>query len=516
MTIRKYGLNKYGDGKLYGPTDVSETLAWDISVDWDGDGIYESNEAEYVIGISISRGRTRYIKPNGQGFEPVRTGVASVTLSNHDRRYDGWNTSSPLYPNVVYGKKVRLRVRDMSEVTETIYPLFVGTITNIDTGDYGKDAKVVLQLSDAMEYLRNTNARVALQTDITVDEAIDMVLNAANFGTQGGRNLDATAGDVIDFWWSDGDKLSMSQIEDLAFSFLGYFFIDRDGNARFVKRTSATDSVLDLDQSILLKDIDNPQPYEIRRNLIRIKAHPRTTSTVTILWQLLGNKPVIAPGASNELSLFVSYTYNDVPVPATAVISPLPNTDYTMNTLSDGTGADKTGNCTVSYTDFGNTGKFVIRNNDASAVYVTKLQVRGTAVYEANSAEITYPSDSSTVAAPRSLLFDLLWQQDVNVAHDLSIVMGPFFSQLHPTPNVRLEAQPQYQFIPELFDIVSVTISSIGLTGESLRVSGIEHTAVDNCQAVVTRFYLEPYVTGSDFMQWDVHSVWDTETVFGW
>lgn len=517
MTNRRYGANKYGDGKLYGATDSYDTLLWDVSVDWDDDGFYDGNEASRLVGLSTSRGRTKMIKPNGQGFESVRTGSASVTLLNFDGRYDAWNSASSLYPNVTYGKRIRIRVRDASQAGTVIYPVFTGRITNINAGGYGKDARVVLQANDGMEYLRNTNSRVtSLQTSITPDAAIGRVLDSAMFYTQGGKNLDVST-DLIDYWWSDGNALAMSEIESIATSFLGYFFIGQSGDARFVKRTSVTSPVYEYDQSILLQDIDNPQPYEIRRNITRVKAHPRTLSSTVVLWQLLGNVPSISPGAANALTLFANYTYSNRSVPGSSMVTPVATTDYTMNTQSDGLGTDKTGNCTVAFTDFGNTAKLVITNNDASTVYLTKMQIRGSAVYEANSADVTYPTDVSTVTNPRELIFDLQWEQDVNVAVDLTVVLGPFFAQLHPTPSIKIESRPAAQFTPELFDIVVVSIPAIGLTGRSYRVGGIEHSSIiDTCQAVRTRLYLEPYVTADDYMQWDTHSLWDTETVFGW
>ena len=84
-------------------------------------------------------------------------------------------------------------------------------------------------------------------------------------------------------------------------------------------------------------------------------------------------------------------------------------------------------------------------------------------------------------------------------------------------PNIKIEHRPDIQFTPELFDIVSVDIPKIGLSGYTFRVAGIEHKSLtDNCQSVLTRLYLEPYASADDFWRWDDESVFDTSTIFGW
>lgn len=516
MVDRRYGVNKYGDGKLYGVSDVRDAYQWDVSIDWDGDGILESNEASLLTGVNISRGRTRLIGESGNGFQEVSTGSCSVTLRNDDGRFDGWNTASPLYPNVNYGKDIRVRIRDMN--SGFIYPLFYGVIVNIDPNGYGEDARVSIQARDGFEFLRNTPGRVSTQLAITPDEAIGMILDSVSWPARWGRSLDTTI-DTIPYWWASGNKQALSEIEDLALSSLGYFFIDRSGQARFMKRDNVGSSVADYSQEELLKDIGNPQPYEIRRNITRLKVYPRIAAATGAIWELVGDTPNILSGAANALTVFANYTYQGVSVPAINVISPAATTDFTVNTLADGTGTDLTASCTVVMTDFGDTAKLVITNNSGSTGYVTFLRIRGGAIYQPNIADVTYPKDTSGVSMPRELLFDLIWQQDVNVAVDLANVLGPHYAGMHPIPNIKIDNRPALQFALDLFDIATASLPKIGVTGESFRIGGIEHSTDsqnENCQSVQTRIYLEPYISSADYMQWDTSSEWDTETVFGW
>jgi len=511
MTDRRYGVNKYGDGKLYGATTDKDTLAWDISFDWDGDGLFESNESHHIKGVKVSRGRNGILNENGVGFREIPNGRTVLTFNNYDGRYDAWNTDSAIYPNLNYGVEARVRVRKLD--SSTVYPVMRGLVTGISPSGYGSRPTVDIVLSDGLAFLRNTYSRVAMQQGITVDQAILLALAGTNY--KWGYNLD-TSSETIGYWWSSGNVLAMTEIDKLATSFLGYFFADRDNVARFVARGTPYDVVETLEQYELLKDVGNPQPYDIYRNVVRLKVHPRTSASTGTIFQLVSETPTVDAG--NTLVLFGDYSYNNVQVPAVNVITPVSSTDYTMNTQSDGGGSDLTSQFTVTFTDFGNTFKVVLENGSGSTGYVTLLKVRGDAIYETDTADVTYPTDTSSISQQRELFIDLVWQQDINVAKDIADVQGAFWSTLHPVPIVKIDTRPELQFNIELFDIIEVNLAKLGLSYATYRVGGIDHQTYgsENCQSVMTTLWLEPYVSAGDFMQWDTNSVWDTSTVFGW
>lgn len=511
MTDRRYGINKYGDGKLYGSSDARAAIAWDVSIDWDEDDFFEVNEAERMTNLAIRRGRSQFLQPVGEGFGPVETGTATLMFSNADGRFDGWNTASPLYPNVSDGKDIRIRVKDLS--SGILYPLFRGVITNVVPTGYGPDASVVIRCNDGQVYLRNYPARVAIQLAITPNEAMDLILDDVKWPAKWGRNLDSSS-EAIPYWWATGDKKAMSEMEDLANSFLGYFAVDANGQARYVKRSSVTDAVVNYPQEYLLKEIGNEQPFSMRRNIMRLKVHPRTQAATSTIYQLVGTPPVVTTGAANALPIFANYSYINQPVPARNVAISV----FAANTQADFAGTDKTAECTAVLTDFGQAGLVLITNNSGGDVYI-RLELEGDAIYEPSISDVTYPKDVTTVRSPREMVLDLPWQQDINVAVDISNAMGPFFADPHPLPSVQIDDHPSLQYAADLFDIVSVDLAKLGLTGVSFRVSGIEHqtdSQFENCQRVISRIAFEPYISGGDFMQWDVNSVWDTTTVFGW
>lgn len=126
--MARYGTFKYST-ETYGKTTtgVPNNILYALHVDWDGDGSYDGdyNEAFRVLGWSVDRGRDSVFNPSGDGFTPYSVGTLRLTLDNKDGRYDSWNTASPLYGNLIPGKRVQFRVGVTSiaeeQVQHTVY-----------------------------------------------------------------------------------------------------------------------------------------------------------------------------------------------------------------------------------------------------------------------------------------------------------------------------------------------------------------------------------------------------------
>lgn len=510
--MARWGTFPWGNGTKWGASDVTETLAYGLEIDWNGDGSFDgSSEASYMIAWSSFRGRRNMLRSTGTGFESIQTGTLTITLDNNDDRYTTRNTSSPLYPNVVPGKEIRFRVRDMSQTGTVIYPVFYGTIIDIEP-QYNN---VIITAEDGWRFLRTYSAGVATQEDITPDEAAGLLLDSIGWPERWGRDLDSFS-DLIPYWWASGNRKAGTELEDLLNSFLGHFFVDNAGRARVSGRISVSSSAADLFQDQLLKDFRNPQPWENQYNVTRIKVHPRVVASSGTIYQMTGTAPSIQPGAS--LTIFADYRYNNLLVPAINVITPVATTDWLTNTQADGLGSDKTANCTLSFTDFGDTAKMKFTNNDAGTVFLIAPKIRGQAVYESSSADVTYPTDLDTVQQKRQFLLDLIWQQDINAAESFTQAFGDFLDRDNLFPVVSIENRPELQYAADLFDIVSLTIVQKGIDGLSFKVSGISHKSdpsIRTCQRVTTELLLEPYISSSDFWIWDTASEFDTKTIFG-
>lgn len=502
MTYAVYGDSRYKYGNInrfYG-MGADAFVRWGIDIDWNGDGLYSGdNDGIYAVAFKTRRGRQTYLNinsdGNASGFEPIRVGTATLTLDNSSRRYDPYNTTSPLYPNVLPGRYIRIR----QLYNGTIRDVFHGKIRAITSIDTDKEQKVRLELEDGLRLLQSADSSVAIQQSLDIDNAIQLVLTDVNWPSIFGTNLD-DASDVLDYWWTE-DKAA-TEIRALAEAELGNFFIASNGAATFRSRHHSASATLTLTSADFLKDIDVPQPLDVIRNSIKMYAHPRTLITLAALWTLQDKPPLAAAGGS--LTVWASYAYNNSAVPAINVVSPVATTDYTANTQEDGLGTDLTSSLTVTFTNFGKTGKLVITNTHATlSGFITMLQVRGQAVAAPDPSLLIQENLTSQTTYGKALLtLDNDWLQDTSLANDFNQWLISYMPNPQKFLTVRLTARPDIQFTPDLFDIINVTISRLSISSVNYRIAGIEHEWVsENGQATQTTWILEPNPDLSLFWQ---------------
>src|ERR1035437_2170529 len=128
--VKYYGDSAYKYGntiRYYGSQSLLPGLSWIFEVDWNNDGVYDGNLTGKILSIHTKRGRQFMMKADGSGFEPMMVGNMTVVLDNTDQKYNPYNTSSPLYPNVLPGRLFRLRVRNGPG----------GTVYNVIAGNLG-------------------------------------------------------------------------------------------------------------------------------------------------------------------------------------------------------------------------------------------------------------------------------------------------------------------------------------------------------------------------------------------
>lgn len=496
MVDRRYGTgNKYGNGRLYGASNapiVDDRFRWGVMVNWDS-SYGEDNEANYMTHLYVFRGRRNFLNPNGKGFAPIETGRARVTLDNSDGRYDGWNTSSPLYPNVAPGKDIRIRIRDLD--SGTTYDVFTGVVLDIETIGYGANAKVVLVCEDYWYYLRNQF--VLYKNDTQQNATIDVIIKRfifnnelhpffSNFIWQHGFNIE-TSSDTIPFWWSSNDVLIGDMLNDLSQSHFGKFFIAADGKATYYDRGSARASVQTYTQSQMLKDIGNFQPWVNQRNSMRIKVRNRKQAAGVSLWNLSESIQILE-GATLEIATI--FTYNNAVVP-TRLITTFGN--LSMNTASDGSGTDLTSSLLFSFVTLGDVAICRLTNNSASDGYITDLEWTGNAIYETGTLDVAYPPN--TPPQVRELLIDSVWHQSISKATTLLSIYGSQIAAVRQFPIISFDTRAE-ALVPDLFDIVTVGIAKLGISNTQFEVGGIEiETTNETCQAFTVRQYLEPHFT---------------------
>jgi hypothetical protein len=505
MTYARWGdtFYKYGNtSRLYGAGVEDANLHWAIEVDWNGDSSYDgTNEGQYAIDMVTRRGREFYIQVtsdgNASGFGEVLVGTANIELDNNTGRFDPYNTISPIYGYILPGRYIRVRV----EYNGVIYPVFAGKIRNIVPHTQQDGSKTVtIECEDGMRLLQGAESLNAIQTDIDIDDAIGLVLDDVNWPTVWGRDLDDSA-DVIPYWWSSG--VARNTINELASAELGYFFVDNQGRAAFNSRHHTETAVATMTQSDILREIEQLQPWEAVRNLIRVVAHPLVAQATGNLWEM-GDKPLINNGES--LVVWAPYAYNNVPVSAINVLTPVATTDYTANTAQDGSGTDKTSGFAVSRIDYGAQAKITWVNNSGSNAYLTLGKIRGDALYSA-SASVSQQENTTSQAAYGKLSFrlDSPWLQDSNLIADFSAWLISFLATPQNFLTVQVQGRPDIQFTPDLFDTVSQSVAKLSIAATNFHVGYIEHHwNHQNGQDVITTWKYEPFQSIEGYWIFDI------------
>lgn len=489
-----YGKFKYG-AEMYGASTPAN-LGWGLIVDWDEDGVYDAaNEAYYMTALSIERGRSSFIEEDG-GFVPPAIGRARLTLRNRDGRYNPYNTSSPLYPNVGPGKLAQILVRSGA----TTYTVFSGTIQNLDASGYNQDVEMIIE--DGLRWLSDQDVTTAIYQQAYADEGIGAVLDAALWPAQWGRDLGGGA-DVFDYWWAKGGS-ALAEIRGLADGELGRYHVKADGQFVYRSRQASESSVLSIDQTQLLANPLIPQPWSFRRNIVKVLAHPLSAGTVGQVWRATAEYAISAGESVEVTAEFMGA--------AVGLITPVAVTDYTAFTQSDGIGTDLSLYVTATMAAEAESALITLTNESGTLVYVNFLQIRG---YELEESTVSATANGSGYdRRPRTLELDLVWQQDANNPAAFAGQIVAFLNAASPFPTVQIEQRPSVQFGADLFDLVAVSLAAIGIS-DTYRLGYILHEWLsENGQAVRTTLGFEPRMTYS-FWRFDDNAILDT-SLLGW
>lgn len=465
------------------------TISWQFNIDWDNDGSYEADESTRMMDMTIRRGRQFYLKEEGDGFQPFGVGSATVVLDNHDQRYNPYNSSSPLYPNISPDRYARIDVAYYVGVILTARTIFEGKITDIKP--VSRD-RVRIEMEDGLAWLRDTTTDIVLETNTTADVVIGNILDNVDWPAIYGRNLDSGT-DVYDYVWADNVNAKKA-INDIVGAGIGTYYVASNGQFVFRSRHYNRSSSKTIDDSELLKEIQIRMPWEYQRNSSKVNVYPLATQNTSTLWTLQENTFI---EAGDSATFTVLYKYDNQEVPAINVVTPVANTDYTMNTASDGSGADTTGDFTVSATKYGQTAELVVSNTGGDDSYITLLKIRGDAITSEDV--IVAKTDNSGGDQPRLFVLDTPWLQDVNVGISFADFLATEFDNTNKLPIIQVENRPSIQYDIDLNDLVTITSSELGIN-DDYTIGYIEHVWMDaNGQSVKTTFHTEPYIDYGTF-----------------
>lgn len=488
--MARYGSFKYG-AKKYGTDATITTIQWGFIVDWDNDG-YQSGENEAsgrLIDVQVSRGRDYYIEANGSGLERYQPGMLTAVFDNTDRRYDPYNTGSPLYPNVAPGKLVDVRVRSGSSSFRTIMR---GKITDIQTYRSGSREVAAITVKDGLQFLSDQALTIGLRGAEVDTLILTHILGAAGWpdvAFQGWPTAGVSVAALIE-QWAIQNKNALAAIHELLDVELGEFVHQRDGVGKFIPSSFTYDSTTTITEEECLRDITFPSPWEVVRNSIIIKVYPRRYVTVNAVVFELDSPAKVNIGET--IQLLCEFTYQNRPT-----IGQFPTYTVAVNTAADGSGTNITSQCIIG-TDSnpGYAAQVYVTNNSGSVGYVTQLKIEVVNVsYILNPVTVVAEDAASQVIyGKRTLVVDSPAMHDTAYAKLAAAWLLTNLKSPQPWPTIQIENRADLQFAPYLY-VTRIRLQAPTKNIDAYyRIGKIEHRWLrENGQAVRTTFRLEPY-----------------------
>lgn len=393
-------------------------------------------------------------------------GTLNITINNKGKQFSpmGGDAARGLSTFTGWNKGAKLRIRGIYDGLPSM-DIWTGRIASIDSDDlnWGNE-QVRVMATDWMQVPVNypmAGATIALNKRI--DEAMTLILarlsvqpEATNFDT-GSFTFPAVFDNV------QRKTMALSEFTKLANSELGYIYVNQDGTLRVENMLSrqgwrALDQVWvtpDVESYLLMEDgyfllnedggkfiledgtledaaisadMESHNILLAEDGLLNasiIRAHPVITDTSLKVLYKLGTPLFIPSGKTVTFSAHYTDPSGLSQVSGTNMQAPVATTDYLANTVSDGSGTNKTSDQVVSATYYGDVVDYSIANNATAGVYITFLQARGYGIYYGNSIESEKEDTTSQAAygyAP--FQFDMKYQKNTYLAdaYGLSVI----------------------------------------------------------------------------------------------
>jgi hypothetical protein len=484
--VAKYGTFKYGDGTKYGAGEQTANLRWGFIVAWDGYYGW-GNEANRMVGLTVRRGRPNLLRGNGKGFEPFHPGTFTATLDNEDGRYDPFNTSSPLYPNVTPGKFCRLVVYD--ETLDAQYSLMHGIVKDIQPIRQGSVERVRIVVEDGLDWLSTKWVYYGLTQNVAKGFAPAQILSRVEWPTAHWGSSITNDPALQDYWWA-WNQNAHEALQEWSTGEAAVAFHSRDGDLVWRPKLYPYHRSLTLDQSDILDEIGRPQPWEAIINNVRTEVRTKKVDAGPYtLWSL-----------SDTITLDNGETFYVEPMFKYEEWTPCGGAvtfTHTVNAQADGGGADLTSNCPLWFdAHIGEGARLSVTNNSGSNGHIIALYASGQAIYPPHvDTIISEDVPSQGAYGERTLVMDSRWIEDPAEAQVLTDWLLDELKDPEVLPIIQVEGRSHEQFYPDLWDRIVLNVSELSIADREYRVGEIEHQWLsENGQSVRTTFRLEPYL----------------------
>ena len=379
-----------------------------LQVDWNNDGDWgdpgEEIDMGRVRGISCSFGRDRASQLTGKS----KAGKLTATLDNRSGDYNPFNSSSPIYGNILPGRPVRLLGTSTTQSDQAIWQGFLTRIT--PQVFLGGDATAILEATGPLGQINLDKIEVPMVTSQRTDQVVDDILDAAGWGAGSSyRTLDSGKTTISRYWKSQ--SYAVPALQEVESTEGGFIREGKDGKIVFDNRThrlagaALTSQATYSDASGAARvysglTMDDPLPHIF--NSFSTEVQGFTTASVAVLWTLSetgASSPSISPGVAR--TWIARYPTSASANNARGVAlwtTTAATTDMLGNTAADGSGDNVTSDIGIAVSKSSETMDITLTNNGTATAYITKLQARGTAITADDPASIKQEDATSQTA----------------------------------------------------------------------------------------------------------------------
>lgn len=306
---------------------------------------------------------------------------------------------------------------------------------------------------------------------------------------------DGTDGETLVFEGRYDRKGSTLKSFDMSVCFLDYL-TDESGN--YITDEAGNRILIDAFYDADFEDGINTGEYNDKLiNYTEIVVNPRETDTLNTIVLAKLNKKVFIDAGETQI---IKIPFRDPDNKATNVSGtdfidpPTSGTDYTFNTLEDGTGSDIVSDLSVSVDYASNYAIYTCENTGATGGYCY-VQTRGRGVYSFDTAtSISQDATSVTAYGKKALILNLPYQDDVYIGEALGDYVIDEFKT--PKPDIEyidiaanVSDKNMKAFMScDIGDLVKVT-EEVGGADTNYYINGVEFR-VGGANIVSYRFYL--------------------------
>lgn len=405
-----------------------------LYVDWNNNGSFvDANEllGSDVLSVSTSRGRSSV-------NDEYSVGSLSAVLKNLTGKYSPYNSSSPLYGNLLPGRPMKLEV----VVGATTYPIWRGTLGNFGQSRSSEPGSYVdLDGLDDFDQFRLGSVRVNYVETKRTDELLTLTLDAAGWPA-GRRTLD-TGQITVPKYWSYRDAPVEALRKAVKQEMGGFHFLGKDGNYvfrnRYYRQTQA--SALTVTNGRMLG-------FQVRRedvvdSVVFTRAGLDVEVALTDVYTLSPTGRQLNPGSTDPLNTI----HGQYSVAAKNVVTPIATTDFVANDAIDGSGANKTSQVTVSsFTNYGGGFTIVFNVLDSSPVYLTMFKIRANAVRRSNDERKIEVAAASPIVTGQVYSDEFEFLDDASAIKNYATWNAAVRSQFQPRPRLQVIAKTSAEF----------------------------------------------------------------------